>query len=264
MRCDTVPLLEIGQIAARNQATLMQDRHPLADPLDIGQDVGGEEDRDTLFAREAGGSARAASWRPIGSSPAVGSSSNRTRGSLMRAWASPTFWDMPEENEPSRSSATLERSNWSREAVDAPFERGSRQAEHGPDVAQEAPRRHLLRQPVTRREESRTGAEWRGCRRRCRGRARGPCPMSGRNSPSSIRSVVVLPAPLWPMKPNTSPTRTAKVTSSTATRLPKYFESPWIWIALTSFTGLFLLQTDRRSLYRPVVGLQGFRACRAL
>ena len=51
------------------------------------------------------------SWRPIGSSPAVGSSSSSTRGSLISACASPTFWVMPEENVPSRRSATSDRSN---------------------------------------------------------------------------------------------------------------------------------------------------------
>ena len=47
--------------------------------------------------------------------------------------------------------------------------------------------------------------------------------------------VDVLPAPLWPMKPNTSPRRTAKLTLSTASVLPKVLGSPMISIALPVF-----------------------------
>ena len=46
-------------------------------------------------------------------------------------------------------------------------------------------------------------------------------PSSGRSSVAQIRMVVVLPAPLGPMKPQISPGCTAKETSSTAVNLPK-------------------------------------------
>ncbi|MDP3185062.1 MAG: hypothetical protein Q8M58_07320 [Anaerolineales bacterium] len=43
-------------------------------------------------------------------------------------------------------------------------------------------------------------------------------PDAGRVRPVNMRMVVVLPAPLGPRKPNTSPWRTAKSTPSTARR----------------------------------------------
>src|SRR5216684_5963852 len=46
-------------------------------------------------------------------------------------------------------------------------------------------------------------------------------PLSGRASPTSIRIVVVLPAPLGPRKPKTSPAASSKETSETASRRPK-------------------------------------------
>ena len=45
-------------------------------------------------------------------------------------------------------------------------------------------------------------------------------PAVGRTRPSSIRSVVVLPAPFGPRKPYTSPRRTVRLTASTASRSP--------------------------------------------
>src|SRR3954447_13548141 len=50
-------------------------------------------------------------------------------------------------------------------------------------------------------------------------------PALGRTRPSSIRSVVVLPAPLGPRKPYTSPRRTVRSTASTAVRGPKVLVS---------------------------------------
>src|SRR5258706_15859182 len=51
-------------------------------------------------------------------------------------------------------------------------------------------------------------------------------PRSGRASPTSIRIVVVFPAPLGPRKPKTSPAQTSKETSDTTSRLPKLRVSP--------------------------------------
>src|SRR4051794_35265997 len=56
-------------------------------------------------------------------------------------------------------------------------------------------------------------------------------PHVGRTRPSSIRSVVDLPAPFGPRKPVTAPARTSKLRSSTATTSPKRLLSPWISIA---------------------------------
>ena len=50
-------------------------------------------------------------------------------------------------------------------------------------------------------------------------------------SPSSIRSVVLLPAPFGPRKPVTRPASTSKERSLTASILPKRLLIPWISIA---------------------------------
>ena len=46
------------------------------------------------------------------------------------------------------------------------------------------------------------------------------CPLSGRTSPKSIRSVVVLPAPFAPKNPVTVPSSTWKLRRSTAVTAP--------------------------------------------
>src|SRR5215204_4265084 len=53
-------------------------------------------------------------------------------------------------------------------------------------------------------------------------------PPVGRTRPSSMRSVVVLPAPLGPRKPYTSPRRTVRRTPSTARRSPYRLVSPFV------------------------------------
>src|ERR1035438_7504201 len=53
-------------------------------------------------------------------------------------------------------------------------------------------------------------------------------PEEGGNSVVSILIVVVLPAPLEPSKPKTSPALTARVTASTAVNAPKRRVRAWI------------------------------------
>lgn len=53
-----------------------------------------------------------------------------------------------------------------------------------------------------------------------------------------MRSVVVLPAPLWPMKPNTSPLGTSNVRSMTARVSPNDFERLRISIAVSPGIGI--------------------------
>ena len=50
-------------------------------------------------------------------------------------------------------------------------------------------------------------------------------PLVWRTSPSSIRSVVVLPAPFGPRNPVIRPGSTVKLRSSTAVRLPNFLVS---------------------------------------
>src|SRR5205814_411965 len=51
-------------------------------------------------------------------------------------------------------------------------------------------------------------------------------PSSGRDRPSSIRAVVVLPAPVGPTSPKTSPGATASSRPSTTRRPPSTFAGP--------------------------------------
>ena len=60
-----------------------------------------------------------------------------------------------------------------------------------------------------------------GFARRRRVRRRSRAPALGASSPVSMRIAVVLPAPLAPRNPNTSPARTSKVMLSTAVKPPK-------------------------------------------
>jgi len=53
-------------------------------------------------------------------------------------------------------------------------------------------------------------------------------PAVGRRMSSRSRIVVVLPAPLGPMKPKTSPRSTVRSSSSTAVSDPKRFVSPTV------------------------------------
>ena len=72
---------------------------------------------------------------------------------------------------------------------------------------------------------SRCGA---GPRRSAARRASAPRRHRRASTPSTIRIVVVLPAPLRPTKPNSSPARTSNVRSCTATVCPYRFEIPSI------------------------------------
>src|SRR5215210_3018489 len=55
-------------------------------------------------------------------------------------------------------------------------------------------------------------------------------PLSGSERPTSIRIVVVLPAPLGPRKPVTVPGSQRNVTSETMVRPPSCLVSPSVWI----------------------------------
>src|SRR5271170_7693452 len=71
--------------------------------------------------------------------------------------------------------------------------------------------------------------------RTCRGwRATYAWPPLGGSSVVSIRTSVVLPAPLGPSNPNTSPRRTSKLTFSTAVKVPKRLVRSLVCIASES------------------------------
>src|SRR6185436_18432793 len=59
-------------------------------------------------------------------------------------------------------------------------------------------------------------------------------PPVGSDSPNSIRMVVVLPAPLGPSKPKTSPCWTVRSSASTAVKSPYCLVRPRVWMATVS------------------------------
>src|SRR5687768_14771161 len=63
-------------------------------------------------------------------------------------------------------------------------------------------------------------------------------PAVGRRKPVIIRMVVVLPAPLGPRRPSTSPGWASKLTSSTATVAPKRLVTPSTSTLVPLMTGL--------------------------
>src|SRR5713101_4673782 len=71
---------------------------------------------------------------------------------------------------------------------------------------------------------------WRGCRATSMP-VTYACPSVGGISVVSILTIVVLPAPLGPSSPNTSPRRTSKLTLSTAVNAPKRLVSSLVCIA---------------------------------
>ena len=149
-----------------------------------------------------------------GSRPLVGSSSTSSSGSWNAAWTRPIFCRLPRESSPSGRS----RSAWKRSASS----RRPAEIAHAAQVGEIA---HQLAagQLAGRRRSRRAGCRAaRGSRRRragCRARTRGR-PLVGCSSPSSVRIVVVLPAPLGPRNPKTSPASTANDTSSIPRALP--------------------------------------------
>ena len=84
------------QGAHLEQLAAAEQRHPVAQALGVGEDVGGEEHGlpRRLEVQDDPRTRR----RPMGSSPDIGSSRNTSSGSLISAWARPTRCIMPFEN----------------------------------------------------------------------------------------------------------------------------------------------------------------------
>src|SRR5215831_3148161 len=74
-------------------------------------------------------------------------------------------------------------------------------------------------------------------------------PRSGFRSPSTHSIVVVLPAPLGPIRPKISPWQTSNDTSSTATSEPYVLRQPatWMtaWVMPTSLLGQLLGRAEQ-------------------
>ena len=154
-----------------------------------------------------------------GSSPEVGSSRNMTDGSLSRVRARAARWRRPLDRLPVRSWARSLRPTAARASVIRCSRRGRPYS-----------RAKYSRFSVTVSRRYRPGASGmiEMCWRISAARA-GPSgmpattadPAVGAISVPRIRTVVVLPAPFGPRKPNTSPRATLNDTSATAVRGPK-------------------------------------------
>src|SRR3954464_4038913 len=165
---------------------------------------------------------------PSGSRPLAGSSRIRTSGSPSSAWARPRRWRMPSEYLPTRrraavSSRPTSSSSASTRCAGTPMtwaETASASRPRRPACWADASSRMPTRRPGL-------------------GRARWPpprtwaWPLSGSERSTSMRIVVVLPAPLGPRKPVTVPGSQRKVTSETTVRPPNCLVSASVWIMPT-------------------------------
>ena len=160
---------------------------------------------------------------PSGSRPLAGSSSSSTCGSPRSAVARPSRWRMPREKPPTRRSAASARPTCARRCVD-PFGRATGRP------AGRRPRRWPpggpsgVEAPGLDRGTDHPAGVGQGGRRGRRRPSRSPA--SGVTRPTSIRRVVVLPAPLGPRKPVTRPGRTEKDRPSTARHVAELLGQP--------------------------------------
>src|SRR5436190_5789461 len=87
---------------------------------------------------------------------------------------------------------------------------------------------------------------------------RNAAPLVGLTKPSSTFIVVVLPAPLGPRKPNTSPARTLRLRSLTAILLPE----PFFWARYSTRKSLVsrivssIAVSDKSAVLRSIFPLQ--------
>src|SRR5215210_5123164 len=162
---------------------------------------------------------------PSGSRPLAGSSRIRTSGSPSSAWAKPRRWRMPSEYWPTRwraavSSRPTSSSSASTRCAGTPMvwaETASASRPRRPACWADASSRVPTRRPGFGRSRYRPPRIW-------------AWPLSGLERPTSIRIVVVLPAPLGPRKPVTVPGSQRNVTSETTVRPPSCLVSPLVWI----------------------------------
>ena len=79
------------------QPAAVEDDDVVADPLQLAEQVGGDQDRDAEVGADAAHQRRACRRATAGSRPLVGSSSSTSRGSWTSAWASLARCFMPVE-----------------------------------------------------------------------------------------------------------------------------------------------------------------------
>ena len=159
------------------------------------------EERKTAQPRSRSSATRARNSSCIsGSRPPVGSSRISSSGRWKVARIRPTFCRLPRESWPSGRSRSARKRSASSSARPMPSTPRSR-AEQPHRLAPRASRGRSR----SRRAGCRAGRGSRRCRGGCRARRAARCPSVGWIRSSRVRIVVVLPAPLGPRKPNTSP-----------------------------------------------------------
>ena len=148
--------------------------------------------------------------RASGSTPEVGSSSSRSSGLCARAWANATRRATPSGRSRTQIRAYGRSASGTRPAPGAEENAAREKARFSATVRSSYRPRPCGTYPI-RRRAARDG----GCPN-----SRTEPPETG-SSPSSIRIRVVLPAPLAPSSPTTSPGPTVRSTRSTTVSGPK-------------------------------------------
>ena len=164
------------------------------------------EERNTVVpSARSSPTRRANSSCMSGSSPAVGSSITTTGGRCTSAWMRPIFCRFPRESSPSGRRRSASKRVGERAGEGAVVD----PAEVGEEI-QQLLAGDLLVEGELAGQEARAGPRGDAVAPRRRSRGSRAVPEVGRSRPSSVRIVVVLPAPLGPRKPNTSPGATLK------------------------------------------------------
>ena len=143
------------------------------------------------------------SRRPSGSRPDIGSSRITSSGSLMSAWAMPTRCSMPLENLRSCSRRSPRDPDFVEQPARARPAVGGAVAEQPGEVLEQLLGRQVVVEVRVLGQVADAVPDRRD--RRAAGRAAPRWPEVGNTSCISSFSVVVLPAPLGPRKPKTSP-----------------------------------------------------------
>ncbi len=163
---------------------------------------------------------------PGGSRPLVGSSRMSTSGSPSRAAAIAEALAHPHRVALDAAVGCGDEVDLSEHLVDARSRMASGRGEHAQMVAPAPPG---MEAGVLEHGADVCARVWPA--RRSAARRRSPCRACGRIRPSSIRNVVLLPAPFGPRNPVTRPAATVNDRSSTACTEPKRLPRPSISMA---------------------------------
>ena len=202
--------------AVGHLVALGHDDHARAHFLDEMQQVRGEDDGSASRARRVIVSRMR--LMPMGSSPVSGSSNSRTEASRTRPHAITTFWRIPRDSSPGSSVFLAGQLELGDELARAPLEIGHGvETRHEPQVFGDCQILEEMRL-IGHEGQPPLGLDRR--RRPNHGRRRRCGPRSASECQRGVRKVVVLPAPLGPIRPTISPRPTSNERSSTAVNVP--------------------------------------------